>query len=119
MKQFKISYLDDGTGSSGFWDGVYSKIELSENKHDPQLTDVIVYVIDEDNVDEEIISFELFGYKIEAIDYDYESMYRVDEDEDEEDEDEVITPIPWYSELSIGYFDFIIGLAVGYLLFHK
>ena len=40
MKQFKISYLDDGNGSSGFWDGVYSKIELSENKHDPQLTDV-------------------------------------------------------------------------------
>ena len=67
MKKFKISYLDDGKGGSGFWDGPYSKIELIENKYDPQLTDVKVYVFDEDNVDEEIVSFELFGYKIEPI----------------------------------------------------
>jgi len=112
MKKFKISYLDDGKGGSGFWDGPYSKIELIENKYDPQLTDVKVYVLDEDNDDNEIVSFELFGYKIEAIDYD------VDEDDDEDDDTVEVKSKSWYDIFSIDYFDLAVGILIGYFIFH-
>ena len=111
MRNYKISYADNGNGKFGTWVGQYSRIELTDNPNDSELKDVKVFKLNHDE-GMETLDLVLIGHRITFINYD------ADDDDDDDDDDDIPSK-SWYSELSIGYFYFIIGLAVGYLLFHK
>ena len=67
MKTCKIYYLNDSSNNgSGSWVCEYDEIKVSDNLENPTLKDVKVYLDGE-------IELEIFGYEIDAIDYDFES----------------------------------------------